>query len=253
MIYDLQKASMWKRISAFLFDSILLGIAAVLFAWLLSIALGYDAYETKLDAAYNRYGIEYGVNFDMSLKEYDELTPEAAEQLNRAYAALSADEEASGAYNMIVSLMLTITSLGLLAGYTIMEFLIPMKIGNGQTLGKKIFGIGLMRQDGVQISNKLLFVRTFLGKYTLETMIPVLIVMMIWLGILGLVGTVVLLGIGLVQLMMLIMTKNRLVIHDALAATVAVDIASQMIFPDREAMIAYKERIHAEQAANAEY
>ena len=32
MIFDLQKASMWKRISAFLFDFILFGIVAVLFA-----------------------------------------------------------------------------------------------------------------------------------------------------------------------------------------------------------------------------
>ena len=36
MILDLQKASMWKRISAFLFDGILLSIVAVLFALVLS-------------------------------------------------------------------------------------------------------------------------------------------------------------------------------------------------------------------------
>ena len=48
MIYDLQRASLWKRISAFLFDAILLGIAAVLFAWCLSAALGYDGYSDTL-------------------------------------------------------------------------------------------------------------------------------------------------------------------------------------------------------------
>ena len=74
MMYDLQKASMWKRISAFLFDAILLGIAAVLFAWCLSTALGYDRYNEALDAAYARYGEMYGVNLNLSLTEYDALS-----------------------------------------------------------------------------------------------------------------------------------------------------------------------------------
>ena len=253
MMDDLQKASMWKRISAFLFDAIVLGIAAVLFAWCLSTALGYDGYNDALNAAYVRYGEMYGVNLNLSLTEYESLTPQEMETLNAAYAALSADEEAVRAYHMIISLTLLITSLGILAGFAVMEFVIPMKLGNGQTLGKKIFGIGLMQQDGVQVNGRVMFVRTILGKYTLETMIPVLIIIMIWFGILGLAGTLVLLGIGLVQLLMLIFTQKRLAIHDALAVTVAVDIASQMIFPDREAMIAYKQKIHAERAARAEY
>ena len=253
MIYDLQRASMWKRISAFLFDSILLVIVAVLFAWCLSGALGYDDYSSTLDAAYERYGEMYGVDLNLSLTEYDALTPAELENLNTAYAAMSADEEAVNAYNMIIQLTLMITSLGLLSGYLVMEFLIPLKLGNGQTLGKKIFGIALMRQDGVRIDGRILFVRTLLGKYTLETMVPVLIVMMIWFGLLGLAGTLVLLGIAAVQLVLLAVTRKRLVIHDALACTVAVDLASQMIFKDKEALIAYQEKIHAEKAARAAY
>lgn len=253
MTLDLQKASMWKRISAFLFDAILLGIMAVLFAWCLSTALGYDQYNEALDAAYTRYGEMYGVNLNLSLSEYDALGAEEIETLNAAYAAMTADEEAIKAYNMIVNLTLLITSLGILAGYVVLEFVIPLRLGNGQTLGKKIFGIGLMQQDGVRVNGKILFVRTILGKYTMETMVPVLIVMMIWFGILGLAGTLVLAGIGLVQIFMLILSKKRLVIHDTLAATVAVDVGSQMIFADHQALIAYQEKIHAERAARAAY
>ncbi len=253
MIYDLQKASMWKRISAFLFDAILLGIVAVLFGTVLSGVTGYDSYNEKLDAAYARYGEQYGVNFQLSLAEYDAMTEQQREVLNTAYAALSADQEATGAYNMVINLTLLITSLGILFGFVLMEWVIPMKLGNGQTLGKKIFGIGLMQQDGVRVNGRVMFVRTILGKYTIETMVPVLIVMMIWFGILGLTGTLVLLGIVLVQFLMVACTRRRTAIHDALACTVAVDIASQLIFPDHQAMIAYKEKIHAEKAANAAY
>lgn len=253
MIYDLQRASMWKRISAFLFDGILLAIVAVLFGCVLSGITGYDNYNRTLDEAQVRYGEMYGVNFDLSLSEYDAMTADERENLNAAYAALGADEEAIRAYNMVINLTLLITSLGLLFSFVLMEMVLPMKLGSGQTLGKKIFGIGLMQQDGVQVNGRVMFVRVILGKYTIETMVPVLILLMIWFGILGLTGTLVLAGMLLVQAGMLVFTRRRLVIHDALACTVAVDVASQLIFPDREAMIAYKEKVHAEQAARAEY
>ena len=52
MIYDLQKATMWKRISAWLFDTILLAIVAVLCAWLVSVISGFDGYNAALAERY---------------------------------------------------------------------------------------------------------------------------------------------------------------------------------------------------------
>ena len=250
---DLQKASMWKRISAFMFDGIMLGIVAVLFAWCLSHALGYDRYSRVLDEAYERYGRQFGVNFQLSLAEYDALSPRELETLNTAYNAFCADEEAAAAYRMMIRLTLLIVLLGIQAAFVLIEFLIPLKLGNGQTLGKKIFGIALMRLDFVRINGRILIVRAMIGKCIIETVIPVMIVMMIWLGALGLAGTLVLLGLLLVQALMLLFTRNRLLIHDALAFTVAVDYASQMIFADREAMIAYHQKVQAEKAARETY
>ena len=44
MIFDLQKASAWKRISAGLFDEIILGIAVVGLAFVFSVLFKYDDY-----------------------------------------------------------------------------------------------------------------------------------------------------------------------------------------------------------------
>ena len=44
MTYDIQKASITKRISAFLFDSILTGIVIVAVICLLSAILNYNSY-----------------------------------------------------------------------------------------------------------------------------------------------------------------------------------------------------------------
>jgi len=252
-MYDLQKASMWKRISAFLFDGILLGIAAVLFAWLLSVALNFDGHYAALNESYAAYGEAYGVNFSMSLSEYENLTEAELENVNAAYTALGADEKAVYAYNMVIQLTLTITSLGLLLAFIVMEFTVPMLFGNGQTLGKKIFGIGLMHTNGVRIKPVTLFIRTILGKYAIETMVPVLILVMIYFGSIGIVGTLVLGLILLTQVILLISTHTNSMIHDVLAKTVTVDYASQMIFDTYEDLIAYKQKEHAEKVASQPY
>jgi uncharacterized RDD family membrane protein YckC len=137
--------------------------------------------------------------------------------------------------------------------FLLLEFLIPLLLGNGQTVGKKVFGVAVMREDSVKLSPVLLFIRAILGKYTIETMVPVLIILMIYWGVLGFFGTVILFGMLILQLVLLFSTKERSAIHDKLAHTVAVDYASQKIFDTPEAMLAYKKRIHAEQVASEQY
>ena len=253
MIYDLQKASMWKRISAALFDGIVLSIVVILFAWLLSTAFGFDNHEAMLEEKYAQYGEMYQVEFDTVLTQYAGMTEEEISRLEDAYAALSKDEDAVYAYNMVVQLTLLITTLGILAGFLLLELFVPLWLGNGQTLGKKIFGIGLMRTEGIRVNGVCMFIRTILGKYTIETMVPVLIILMIFLGTLGLVGTIVVALILLLQLGLLAFSHTRSVIHDFLATTVVVDIGSQMIFNTREDMIAYKQKKHAEKVAKQSY
>lgn len=253
MIYDLQKAGLWKRFAAWLFDGILTGILAVGIAFVLSLLLGYDGYIQQVEDAYDRYESRYGVSFAVTQEQYQSWSEEQRQNYDRAYEQLIADEQTVYAYNMVVSLTLMIASLGILLAMLILELAVPLVLKNGQTLGKKIFGIGLMQHNGVQLSSRALFIRTFLGKYTFETMVPVLLFMMIWFDILGLTGLIVLLGLLIVQMLLLILTKERLTIHDAMSATVAVDLASQMIFPDEASMIAYIEQQHAQRAAQETY
>jgi len=253
MIFDLQKASMWKRFSAFLFDFILLAIAVAGFAFLFSVAFGFDKYSTSLDAAYAKYEAEYGVVFDISQEEYMQKSVEEQTAWNNAYNALVKDKEAMYCYNMVINLTLVISTLAILFAYLVLEFFIPIKFGNGQTLGKKIFGVAVMRTDGVKVTAPLLFIRTVLGKFTIETMIPVLIILMIFFNSIGVVGILILGLILLLQVGLAIVTHTNSLIHDVLAKTVAVDMASQMIFESEQEMIEYKKKIHAEKAARQEY
>jgi len=250
---DLQKPGLWKRIAAWMFDVILLAVLAVGFAMLLSLILGYDGYAKEVDEAYAHYEAQYGVKFDITEEEYEALTEEQRQNYKDAAEALNRDEEAVRAYNMMFSLTLIMVTVGILLSYLALEVLVPVLFRNGQTLGKKCFGIGLMRVDGVKLTTLQLFVRAILGKFTLETMIPVYIVLMIFFNQMGLMGTSFLAVFALIQAILLFSTKNNTVIHDKLAGTVAVDISSQMIFETTQDLLEYKQKLHAEQAAKQEY
>lgn len=253
MISDLQKAGIWKRVSAAMFDAILLGILAVGMAYLLALVTGYDGYNKTMNQVFSNYEQQYGVTFEMTEEAYHAMTDAERQRYNEAYDALCRDDEAMYAYNMMINLTLLISTFGILTAFLIMEFAVPMWLGNGQTLGKKIFGICLMRTDGIKINGPLLFIRTVLGKYTIETMIPVLIIVMIFFNMVGIVGTLVLALIFVLQIVLLAATKTNSAIHDLLAKTVVVDYLSQRIFESEQELIAYKEKIHAERAARSEY
>ena len=252
MICDLQKASVWKRISAYLFDGILLVILMVGFAFLLSTILGYDGYTAQLEALSQSYEARYGVEFDLSVEEYNALSETEKQTYDTALQAFSADAEVSYTYTMLFHLTLLITTFAILLAYLLWELLLPLLLGNGQTLGKKIFGLALVRVDCVKLSPLQLFIRTVLGKFTVETMIPVFLVIMLLFGILGPLGIAGILLLGLLQLGLFLATKNHSAIHDLLAGTVAVELSSQMIFASVEERIEYQKRLHAEAAEHSD-
>ena len=253
MNLDIQKASMLKRISAWLLDFILLLIIIVGVSALISHITHFDDYNADIEAHYDEYETQYGVSFGITQDVYDAMTDAERENYDAAYDALVADEEFMYSYNMMVSLTLMNMSLSILIGYLIAEFVIPIILKNGMTVGKKVFGIAVIRRNCVKMNNVSLFIRTVLGKYTLETMIPVLIGMMLIFGMTGIFGTLVVLALLVAEIIILAVTKNNSTIHDLLADTVAVDMASQQIFDTEEDLIAYKKRMSAENAEQSSY
>ena len=253
MVVDLQKANFWKRIAAWLFDVILVCVLAVGCGALLAEVLHYDTHAENLEAAYDKYETQYGVVFEMTSEEYAAMSEEEQKNFDAAYNALLTDDVAVVAYNKVMNQSLIIVTFSILVAILALEFVVPLLIGNGQTIGKKIFALGLIRTDSVRVNSMQLFARALLGKFTVETMIPVYIMLMIFFGNMGIIGTMVLMALGLIQVVLLIVTRNNSQIHDLVAGTVVVDISSQTVFRDTEELIAYTKRIHAERAARQKY
>ena len=250
---DLQKASILKRFAAWMIDAILIGVLSVGIGFLLSLALKYDDYNQAVTNGYAKYEAQYDVVFNITQEEYLSMDEQARQNYDAAYDALIADEEVLYSYNMVVSLIMLIISLSLLGAVILLEFVVPLCFKNGQTVGKKVFSLAVMRTDGVKLSTLQLFVRAVLGKFTVETMIPVYILLMIFWGTMGIVGLLVLIILFVVQAVLFVVTKTNAVLHDIIGCTVVVDYPSQRIFNSTNELIEYTKRIHAENAARQDY
>lgn len=239
--------------AAWLLDIILLCVVAVGVAYLLSAAFGYDKASAELENHYARYESQYGVVFDITQEAYEAMTDQERAAYDTAYEALIADADVLYTYDLVINLTLLITSLSILVATMGLEFCVPLLLKNGQTIGKKCFGLGLVRQDAVKMNTLQLFARTLLGKYTIGTMLPVYVFLLMFWGNLGIFGTLILGALGIGQLLCLGLTRNRSAIQDLLAGTVVVDIASQQVFETTEDLLEYTKRIHAERANRQEY
>lgn len=253
MDISLQKASFGKRIIASIFDMITIVILAVGLAVSLSSALKYDSYMDTVDNAYTKYEKQYGVEFHITADQYNALSDEDKAKFDEASKALNKDESVVYAYNMLINLSLIIASLSVLFGVVLIEFVVPLILKNGQTLGKKIFGIAVMHVDTVKVNGVQLFARAVLGKFTFEIMIPLAIIMMIFFNLIGIMGSVILLAILVAEIICLVYNKKNMLLHDVIAATVCVDFISQRIFDSREEKEAFIKKRAAEQAEKAAY
>ena len=252
-MYDLQKASLLKRFSAFLLDFILITIVITGCAFLLSEITNYSSYYDTYNAKYAYYEEINGVDFDIDESLFNTLDEAEQKKITDAFDAFANDQDALYAYNMMFNLTLMITSLSIFFGYFIIEFIIPLIFKNGQTVGKKVFAIGVMQQNGVRLNNIALFSRSVLGKCTIETMVPVLIIATMLFGGAGIVGVIVLGLILVMEIVFFIKDKKFTFIHDVIGYTVVVDLPSQMIFDSEAELVAYKAKLHAAEAERNEY
>ena len=266
MSLSLQKASFFKRISAYIFDMLIAVMIAVGLAGVFSIAFGYDNLSVKMyEVQYHYYVEEYHIPMPVSAGDYetisekekinyityetyDALSEEEKAVYEQASAAITADPTMQSLQNKLFTMSFAIISLGVFCSHFLWYFLLPLWFKNGQTLGKKCFGLAVMRTNCVKISNPVLFVRSMLGLYAMETMAPILLLLMIYFGALGIVGTITILGIFILQIVVMIVTQTNSCIHDLLSDTVVVDMASQQIFDTQEDLIAYQEAQAAMQA-----
>ena len=251
--FDIQRASLLKRFSAFLLDFIVITILSTLFIYLISLVTHFDYYNTQLTSSYSKYESEYGITFSISEEEYEGYSDEERGRYDEAYNTLIGDEEAMENYQRVMNLTLLSLSLGIFLAVFVSEFLVPLLFGNGVTIGKKIFGLAVMRKGGWRINSLSLFIRAVLGKYTIEIMVPVLMIIMILFNMIGIAGTIVIIGIIVTNFLLVMTRYEHQAIHDILSDSVVVDWGSQKIYESEEDVIEAKKERAREEAERSGY
>lgn len=265
-MFELRKIGIVRRASALLLDLILLAVLATGFMFIISLICNYKAEEQLSSQNYiaweefrkdyvgdiaSYYGFtyeedgetNYTIKKDGEISSLGELVQklidskgedEAVKEAYDAYMALPSAAEVNIQYRYVYNLLFMMTSLGIFLSFLVLEFILPIILKNGQTVGKKVFGICLVRPNCVKITTMSLFARAILGKYAIETMFPVLLVFLFLFGGLGILAVILLAALGLLNIVLFFACKNRTPIHDLLAGTVAVDMRLQMIFESEE-------------------
>lgn len=281
-MFELRKMNIVKRASALLLDIILLAVLSTGFMFIISLICNYshqEALSTQYFTEWEDFRKEYignvakyyGFTYEESEDEYtiskdgepsslgavmqklhesegkDSETAEAYV----VYMSLTPVSKVNAQYKYVYSLLFMMTSLGILLAYLVLEFVIPIILKNGQTVGKKVFGICLVRADCVKINLLSLFIRTLVGKFAIETMFPVLLVFLFLFGGLGVLSIILLIALILLNTVLFFATKNKTPIHDIFAGTVAVDMKLQMIFQSEEELLEKKTLQHKENVSNS--
>lgn len=278
-MFELRKIGIVKRASAWLLDAILLMVLTTGFMFLIGLICHYqeeadlfEQYFTEWDDyrvgyirdlashygyACEEFGGEYVVTKDGEPASIDDVIAKLLaskgeeEETAEAYQKYLALPPLEKQYRYVNSMLFMMISLGLLLSYFILEFIVPLFLKNGQTVGKKVFGICLVRPDCVRITSISLFARTVLGKFAIESMFPVLLVFLFFFAQLGLISVILLAAFLILEVVLFFATKNRTPIHDILAYTVAVDMQLQMIF-DSEEELNEKKALAAKEKAEKE-
>ena len=287
-MFELRKIGIVRRASALLLDAILLAVLTTGFMFIISLICNFDhqqdlanqyfkewddfrtEYIEEVSAYYgfvytekdNGYTIEKdGVpsSLDAVMEKLDKsggvfdpdkLNADKVEEAYRAYLDLPSVATVNRQFDLVYNLMFMMASIGILLAYIVLEFVIPIFLKNGQTVGKKVFEIALVRADCVKITRLALFARILLGKFAIETMFPILLIFMFLFGGLGWTAVVLFFALTVLNVVLFFATKNRTPIHDMLAGTVAVDMKLQMIFESEEELIAKKTLQHQESVEN---
>ena len=245
---DFHKAKVIKRLAAYVIDLILLLIITAGVVMAMFSAMDYNTYEEKFEERCEKYGQQFGVDLSASRADQAELSEKEQEKYIDAWEALNADTEAMDAIKQKIRIELVSAMVGFFAAYVILEIMIPLILKNGQTVGKTVLGLCVMHKYHVRVGVMQIIYRTVLGKYFIETLIPVVMLILSDYGVLGTTASLVLAVIAMVQGFFVMMSQANCGIHDKLFNTVVADFNEQHIFDTLDERITFEEAYEEEMA-----
>ena len=253
MALGLQKANFWKRFSAWMLDTMLVILLTTACALPLLELFGHSTLSQQITAIYTplkeSIEAEYQTDLDATEEDYESWS-DAQKQtytdaMNAFNKALAETEYAQLRASYLTASLVSV-AIALFISVVFAHFVLPLCLKNGQTLGKKVFGLAVVRTSLVKVSPMVLFIRATVGIYAIETVAVAFLLINVP------VGTIAAVLVQALQIGVMIKTPTNSSIHDLLADTAVVDYASQHIFETQEEMLEYRKREKEEAESNAD-
>lgn len=225
-IYKPTNAKISTRIGAFILDIILFVVLFTGVLYLFSLIANTQQYIDILNEEYIRIGYKY---FDEAKQEYVFISEEAAnfKEVIELYNASEIIAENNAKLNVLV---LNGPLISIVVCSLIFDLLIPLLLKNGQSIGMKVFNIGLLSKSEIAVTPMQVVLRCLLGKITVNKVVPYLALFLVMFAPTGaFFGLLVFLIIFIGNLVLLCSTKNHTGIADIIASVYPVD-ASQTVF-----------------------
>ena len=242
---DFYKASPIKRFVAYMIDMILLLIIAGSIVVGMFSKMNFTAYREELVSYYDKYEQQYGVDLSVSK---DSLSEEDQQKYIDAFDALNNDKGALSVLSSMVKIAWLSLAVGLLVAYIILEVMLPLIFKNGQTVGKKAMGLCVMHKEHVKVSVMQVIYRAIVGKYFVETLVPITMILLQLSGTLGTTAVLILSAIVMIQGFIVLMSQANCGIHDKLFKTMVADFEQQYIFDTLEEKRAYEQELEEREA-----
>lgn len=253
LVYGIQKATLFKRFSSWLFDTVIILVLATGFITIASAVVGYDGLVEEMQEIQEGYATKYGIKTNITEEEFNALSDSDKQKYHEAQLEMNKDERLKEVYGKIINYTILSITLSAFFSITLCEFVIPLILKNGQTIGKKIFQLVVVKKNCVKVSPMQMFVRSIFGKYTIEVMVPIYMLFMIMFGNIGIIGAIIGVGVVFINIVLVLSSYDKSAIHDYMAVTVVCDKNSQMIFESDEALIEFKQKLQEEQARKEKY
>lgn len=229
LVYKPKSAKYILRIAAFVLDFILFVVLLTGLLFIFMKIFNFDEYYNILDNEYKNIGYKI---YDETTKSYHYIS-ESAPNFNEVIEKYKNSEIIKEYGYKVNKLVLNIPMLSIFISMFILEFMIPLFLKNGQTIGMKCFHIALISNSGIKTKPIQLFIRFIFGKVVLISIVPYMCLFYSFFNMNGgLFGTIVIALIYIINIVLLF-KGNHAGLCDAIASVYPVDY-QQTIFYDNE-------------------
>lgn len=221
-------ASLKKRMAVAALDLVLALLLTALLACAFGALFGYARTVAQIDRVTTDFEIANRINLSITEEVYQSLPEAERTRYDLMIDALRHDPAMIDAYTDLVGATVGIAALSFLVAYLALEILIPLCNKHRATVGGLLLGMTLAQADLSPVRTSTLLGRVLIGKYLMETLLPVIVLIITALEVIpGLAGILILLVFAAVQIWAVAATAQHVPVHGLISGTVTANAAKQ--------------------------